>query len=87
MAHRAVELPEFRGQDRILEIARRLGASRYVNASGGRELYDPAVFDAAGIELRFLADYAGPNASILQRMLSDARCDLVRDIATSSTVA
>lgn len=79
--------PEFRGQDRILEIARRLGASRYVNASGGRELYDPAVFDAAGIELRFLADYAGPNASILQRMLSDARGDLVQDIATSSVVA
>jgi hypothetical protein len=79
--------PEFRGQDRILEIARRLGATHYVNASGGRELYDPGVFDAAGIELRFLADYAGPSASILQRMLSGARCDLVRDIAASSIVA
>ena len=31
---------EFHGQDRILEIARRLGARRYVNAPGGRDLYD-----------------------------------------------
>ena len=79
--------PEIHGQDRILEIARRLGASRYVNAAGGRELYDPAVFDNAGIELRFLADYHGPNASILQRMLSDDRGELTRDIAASTVTA
>src|SRR5438552_4363447 len=35
---------ELRGQDRILEIARRLGAQRYVNAPGGRALYDAAAF-------------------------------------------
>jgi hypothetical protein len=77
--------PEIHGQDRILEIARRLGASRYVNASGGRELYDPAAFDNAGIELRFLADYQGPNASMLQRILSEDRCELARDIRDSTT--
>lgn len=78
---------EFRGQDRILEIARRLGATRYVNASGGRELYDPTAFENAGIQLRFLGDYQGPTISILQRMLSDDRDDLVRDIASSATSA
>ena len=78
--------PEIHGQDRILEIARRLGASRYVNASGGRELYDPAVFDDAGIELSFLADYHGPNASMLQRILREDRCHLVRDIRDSAVV-
>jgi hypothetical protein len=76
--------PEYRGQDRILEIARRLGATHYVNASGGRELYDADTFRKAGIELRFLVDYQGPLASILQRMLTDKREDLVRDIAASS---
>jgi hypothetical protein len=76
--------PECRGQDRIIEIARRLGATHYVNASGGRELYDAAAFDKAGIELRFLVDYHGPLASILQRMLTDNRDDLIRDIAASS---
>jgi hypothetical protein len=79
--------PEFHGQDRILEIARRLGATQYVNAAGGRELYDPVVFGNAGIELRFLIDYPGPNASILQRMLSDDRGELARDIMGSAITA
>jgi hypothetical protein len=76
---------EFRGQDRILEIARRLGAKRYVNAPGGRDLYDPASFDRAGIELRFLIDYPGPKASILTRMLRDDPLELAQDIKASAT--
>ncbi len=76
--------PEFHGQDRILEIARRLGATRYVNASGGRSLYDPRAFGAADIELRFLADYEGSPVSILQRMLMDDRIRLAKDVATPS---
>ena len=79
--------PEYRGQDRILEIARRLGATHYVNASGGRELYDADTFRKAGIELRFLVDYQGPLASILQRMLTDNRDDLIGDIAASSVTS
>lgn len=75
---------EFRGQARILEIARRLGASRYVNASGGRELYDVGAFEDAGIELRFLDDYQGPASSILQRMLTEDRRILAEDIVSSS---
>lgn len=78
---------ELRGQDRILEIVRRVGAGRYINASGGRELYDPAAFDRAGIELQFLADYRGPMTSILQRMLNDDRSDLVSDIRESAVTA
>ena len=78
---------EIRGQDRILEIARRLGAGRYVNAPGGRDLYDPIAFDRAGIELRFLSDYAGPKASILTRMLHDKREELAADIKASTVMA
>jgi len=44
-----------RGQDRVLDICRREGASAYYNLPGGRELYDPAAFAAAGIALRFVA--------------------------------
>ena len=47
-----------RGQDRIIEIARRLGARRYVNSPGGRALYNRDQFADAGIELRFLPHYA-----------------------------
>lgn len=65
-------LPEaLRGQDRILEICRRLGASRYINAPGGRELYDAATFAAAGVRLQFLPPFDGAPGSILQRLLDD----------------
>jgi hypothetical protein len=62
---------EVRGQDRILAIAQRLGATQYVNAPGGRELYDTEAFAAAGVELRFLDPWAGPGGSILQRLADD----------------
>ncbi|MGA2795537.1 MAG: WbqC family protein [Roseiarcus sp.] len=71
---------ELRGQDRILEIARRLGARHYVNSPGGRQLYDPAAFADAGIELRFLPDYGGPTISILDRILHEDRDALAREL-------
>jgi len=67
-----------RAQDRILEIARRLGAQRYVNAPGGRSLYDPVDFEPAGIELCFLPQ--GPSTSILSRLMTEDRNDLSDDI-------
>jgi len=45
---------ELKGQARILDICRKEGASVYVNASGGRQLYDSAAFREQGIDLRFL---------------------------------
>lgn len=43
-----------RGQGRLIEIAGRLGAHRYINPIGGRALYDRQDFMAAGMELCFL---------------------------------
>lgn len=74
------------GQARILEIARRLRARRYVNAPGGRSLYDSHAFEAAGIELRFLGDYPGPRISILQRILQTGPEDLADEIRAGSAV-
>jgi hypothetical protein len=54
-----------RGQDRILEILRMLGGTRYVNAPGGRGLYDAAEFERNGIELEFLPPFQGRTNSIL----------------------
>ena len=76
-----------RGQDRIIEIARRLGAVRYVNAPGGRALYEPGRFAEAGIELRFLDDYRGPWSSILQRILEEDRQSLSDDIVAASVTS
>ena len=41
-------------QDKVLSICEALDATHYINAEGGRELYDQPSFEAAGIKLRFL---------------------------------
>jgi hypothetical protein len=85
MRSSSLGLPDsLHGQNRIVEIARRLGATRYVNAPGGRSLYDPLVFEDAGIELRFLDDYRGSSASILSRMLEEDADSLAQEVVTSS---
>lgn len=43
-----------RGQERILALCERHGATAYHNASGGKGLYDAAAFATRGIQLRFL---------------------------------
>jgi hypothetical protein len=49
-----------RGQDRILDICDREGATSYVNAPGGQALYDTASFANANIDLRFLSGQISP---------------------------
>lgn len=77
----SLRVPEtFRGQARIIEIVRRLGARRYINAPGGRDLYDSEAFSKAGISLDFLPPYPGPNTSILTRILTERPEALAADI-------
>ncbi len=45
---------DLQGQDRVLAICKAEQAARYVNPSGGRELYSRERFGAEGIDLRFL---------------------------------
>lgn len=59
------DLPEeSRGLERGLEICRRLGATDYYNAPGGKELYTENDFAPAGIDLHFVVprrvQYAQP---------------------------
>jgi hypothetical protein len=83
----SLNLPaSFHGQDRILEIARRVGATRYVNASGGQELYQSASFADAGIDLKFLPAYPGPTVSILARILREGRAGLCLDVRSGSVI-
>ena len=46
--------PELRGQARVIEICRQLGAADYLNAIGGTKLYSPGEFENAGIALKFV---------------------------------
>jgi hypothetical protein len=45
---------DIKGQDRVIDICRRIGADRYINPIGGVMLYDNAAFSEEGIQLRFL---------------------------------
>ena len=46
--------PELRGQARVIEICRQLGAASYLNAIGGVKLYNCAEFEKAGLTLKFV---------------------------------
>lgn len=52
--------PDLHGQDRVIDICNRLSADRYVNAIGGRELYDVGAFARHGVELKFLSPKLEP---------------------------
>lgn len=68
--------PQFRGQERIIEIAKRVGATDYINAPGGKDLYDEVAFSKAGLTLNILSEYQGGYSSVLERVIEDG-IDLV----------
>lgn len=53
-------------QEYIRGIGVELGASSYINAAGGRHLYDPAFFASSGIQLAFMAPYSGSDENVLE---------------------
>lgn len=76
-----------RGHARIIEIVRMLGGHSYLNAPGGRNLYDPTDFDAAGLGLEFLTPYSGQFFHILQPLMAGEATELGEDIRrTCNTV-
>lgn len=72
--------PDLKAQARIIEIARRVGARHYVNASGGRSIYHAEAFADAGLTLNFLSDYRGSFKSILERLLTEEISAIVDEI-------
>jgi hypothetical protein len=82
------------GQDRILDICTREGATSYVNLPGGRNLYDPRLFASAGIELLFLepnlqalalrhGGHEGPSLSILDLLMFNSVATIREAVAMS----
>lgn len=71
--------PELRADDRVLSIIHKIGGKRYVNAPGGRDLYDPAKFRDHGVELVILDPFEGPDESSLE-VLCDGGVSALRDI-------
>jgi hypothetical protein len=69
--------PEMKGQERVLALCKRVGATHYVNPVGGLALYQHVAFAREGIELSFLETRASPHSftqgpqhlSILDRLM------------------
>jgi len=74
------------GQDYIIALAQAVGAEVYINAPGGRALYDPARFAAAGLCLRFLEPYDGRVRYLLPALVSEDPATLRRDILDRLTL-
>lgn len=73
-----------RGEARVLAIVKALGGTEYINAPGGRHLYDEKNFADNQVKLSYLDDYQGPKASILQRLLSEDIDTIREDIINQS---
>ncbi|MDR2191638.1 MAG: WbqC family protein [Endomicrobium sp.] len=68
-----------KGQEKVLDICKRLGATQYINAIGGQELYSASEFEKNGIALNFLKTHNieykqfdntfVPNLSILDALM------------------
>jgi hypothetical protein len=85
------------GEDRILDICQREGATNYVNLPGGRDLYDAESFASSGIELLFLepnlpsltlrhSGNEGPSFSILDLLMLNPAAAIREAIAMAPLV-
>jgi hypothetical protein len=78
--------PALHGEERVLAIAKACGATRYVNASGGRSLYDAQVFARAGLELSFLDPYHGPFMRLLPALMQGDPAEIAADVRASTSI-
>lgn len=82
-----LKLPDrLRGQERILAIVRAFGGDAYVNAPGGRQLYDANAFRQCGINLGFLKPFDGGIVSICERIGLEDRSCLMNELARTTEV-
>jgi WbqC-like protein len=78
--------PTLRGESRVIAAAAAVGATHYVNAPGGRSLYDPRGFREAGLELSYLSPYTGQLFELLPALLSESSDVLRRDVLASTVL-
>ena len=79
-----------KGQDKVLEICAVMGADMYVNALGGTNLYDAAVFKkynidlcflkAIGVEYKQLSGYFEKNLSIIDIFMMNSPDDIANQL-------
>ena len=72
--------PTLKNESKIIQINKQLGSTRYVNLSGGIDLYQPEKFELEGIKLDILNSYTGPSTNILDRILFEDKKALLSEI-------
>lgn len=72
--------PSLRGEQRVIAAVQAVGGGHYVNAPGGRALYDAGRFAAAGLRLSFLTPYEGEFRHLLPALLREAPEAIAQDI-------
>ena len=72
--------PALHGQERVVEIVKRLGGVQYVNPTGGRNLYDASRFNHEGIRLGFMPKYDGPYIHMLHALMTAPLNDIRQDV-------
>lgn len=76
-----------RAQERVIAAVQAVRGSHYVNAPGGRDLYQRSAFEAAGLALSFLTPYQGAYPYMLRALLEGAPGDIAADITRSSELS
>jgi hypothetical protein len=76
--------PALRGQERIIALVRATGADTYVNAPGGRALYNAGTFRQAGLDLAFLPPYQGAYRHLLPALMTAEPTALRADILATA---
>ena len=70
--------PKLSGEEKILDLVKKLGGTSYVNASGGAHLYSKDLFLRNNIELKFLCPWQGSHLSILEFLAGEESFSEVR---------
>jgi len=81
----SLDIPgKFRNEQRVLEIVKKIGADRYINAPNGVELYNSFNFAEEKIKLQFLQAYTGAFFYLLPAILQNNASQLKADIVSQS---
>jgi hypothetical protein len=79
--------PSLRGHERVIAVVEAAGGSAYVNAPGGRALYEPREFERRGIALAFLEPYRGRYPYLLRALVEDDPDALRADIIAATQMS
>jgi hypothetical protein len=79
--------PSLRGQDRILAVVAAAGATHYLNAPGGRSLYDAETFHRHNVQLEFLEPYDGEYPYLLPALMTGAAGRIRADVMATARIA